>query len=233
MDPSPQWIVLLSLSQIEEMLISRVNPILQVTHARGGQYKCNGQTIYFPQDITKITSMLRWHVEDLDVLIVTCYSNDHHAYDCIFSRHHVLPALEYKLANDPYYKNAHIDNNALASLLAIPTNISSSLSHSNTTETTVHLSPEPSLEPTEDYVNPSLHQTSSFRPIIPNGNAKIQDIRHYLHAYNHHYDTTIEWPPIGLSPINEYNTEGLLSMAFTTLFPIGPAMRNQPRMKAV
>lgn len=36
MDPGPQPTTLTSLSQIEEMIIARVNPILQVTHARGG-----------------------------------------------------------------------------------------------------------------------------------------------------------------------------------------------------
>ena len=36
-----------------------------------------------------------------------------------------------------------------------------------------------------------------------------------------------------MSPINEYNTEGLLSMAFPTLFPIGTAMLLQPRIHKV
>ena len=169
----------------------------------------------------------------MDILIVTHHSNDHKAYDFIVSRHRILAALEYKLANDPYYKNVRIDNNALASLPAIPTNVSSSLHYSNTTETTVHLSLEPPHELTEDSADPSVNQTSSFVPIIPNTNIETQEIRHYLHAYNHHFDTTIEWPPIGLSPINEYNTEDLLSMAFPTLFPTGAAMPNQARMKTM
>jgi len=169
----------------------------------------------------------------LDILVVTPHSNDHKAYDFIVSRHHILAALEYKLANDPYYKNVCIDTNALASLPAIPTDVPSSLHHSNTTETIVHLSLEQPHELTEDSTDPSVNQTSSFVPIIPNTNTEIQEICHYLHAYNHQSDTTIEWPTIGLSPVNEYNTEVLLSMAFPTLFPTGAAMPNQPRIKAV
>ena len=191
MDLGPQPATLASLSQIEEMLIARVNPILQVTHARGGQYKYSGHTICFPQDITKIANMLPWCVEHLDILIVTRHSNDHKAYDFIVSRHHVLAALEYKLANDPYYKNVRIDTNALASLPAIPTDISSSLHHSNTAKTAVPLPLEPPHELTEDFTNPSVDQTSSFVPIIPNTNTEIQEIRHYLHAYNHQSDATI------------------------------------------
>ena len=39
MDPGKKPHVLAVLTQVEEMLISRANPILQVTHAHGGQYK--------------------------------------------------------------------------------------------------------------------------------------------------------------------------------------------------
>ena len=38
MDPGIQPPILAVLTQVEEMLISRANPILQVTHAHGGQY---------------------------------------------------------------------------------------------------------------------------------------------------------------------------------------------------
>ena len=49
MDPGNQPTVLAVLTQGEEMLISRANPILQVTHAYGGQYKYSGHTICFPK----------------------------------------------------------------------------------------------------------------------------------------------------------------------------------------
>ena len=39
MDPGIQSHVLAVLTQVEEMIISHVNPILQVTHAHDGQYK--------------------------------------------------------------------------------------------------------------------------------------------------------------------------------------------------
>ena len=48
MEPRPQPNVLSILTQIEVMLIARVNPILQVTHAHGGKYKCIGHTVIFP-----------------------------------------------------------------------------------------------------------------------------------------------------------------------------------------
>ena len=51
MDPSDQPIVLSILTQVEEMLIYHVSPILQVRHARGRKYKNSGHTISFPQQI--------------------------------------------------------------------------------------------------------------------------------------------------------------------------------------
>ena len=54
MDPHEQPNILRVLTQVEYMLITRVNPILQVTHAQGGQYKYSGHTISFPQDIATI-----------------------------------------------------------------------------------------------------------------------------------------------------------------------------------
>jgi len=129
--------------------------------------------------------------------------------------------------------NSCIDNNALSSLPELPTDISSSLHHSNTTDPTSQLSIETPISLTEDSIDQYPHHTSSFIPTIPNRNIEIQEIRHYLQSYNHHSATTIQWPPISLSPINEYNTEGLLSMAFPTLFPTGAALPNQPRIKTV
>ena len=70
MDPDIQPPVLTALTQVEEMLISRANPILQVTHAHGGQFKYSGLTICFPQDISNLATYLPHLVSKLDILIV-------------------------------------------------------------------------------------------------------------------------------------------------------------------
>ena len=58
MDPDIQPPVLAALTQVEEMLISHANLVLQVTHAHGGQYKYSRHTIYFPWDISNIAKYL-------------------------------------------------------------------------------------------------------------------------------------------------------------------------------
>ena len=56
MDPGTQPIVLSILTQVEEMIIARISPILQVIHARGGQCKYSGHIISFPQQIVQISN---------------------------------------------------------------------------------------------------------------------------------------------------------------------------------
>lgn len=70
MDPGPQPHKLANLTQVEEILIARVSPILQVTHAIGGQYRYKGHTISFPQNIERISNILPHPIKDLPIIIV-------------------------------------------------------------------------------------------------------------------------------------------------------------------
>ena len=71
MDPCIQPPILEVLTQVEEMLITGSNPILQITHARGGQYKYSGHTICFPQDISNLSKYLPHLISELDILVVS------------------------------------------------------------------------------------------------------------------------------------------------------------------
>ena len=44
---------------------------------------------------------------------------------------------------------------------------------------------------------------------------------------------TVMWPVTGTNPINEFNTEGVISCAFSTLFPTGAADLLAPRARTV
>ena len=70
MDPGAQPNVLYILTQIEEMIIACVSPILQVGNARGGQYKYSGHTICFPQQTVQIENFLQRHLSNIDILVV-------------------------------------------------------------------------------------------------------------------------------------------------------------------
>ena len=68
---------------------------------------------------------------------------------------------------------------------------------------------------------------------MPNAQREIEEIQNFVNKEYSLSDLDMEWPEIGLSPINEYNIEGLFDMAFPTLFPMGTADWLQPRLKNV
>ena len=69
-DPGFQPHVLQDLTQVEEMLIARASPILQVMNSIGGQYKYRGHTISFPQEIKDVAKTLPQHINNLDLMVV-------------------------------------------------------------------------------------------------------------------------------------------------------------------
>jgi len=82
MDLGEEPKVIRFLTQVEEILIAQVNPILQVTHACGGQYKYSGHTISFPQYISSIVKMLPRRVKQRDFLIVRRGGVRYEFYEC-------------------------------------------------------------------------------------------------------------------------------------------------------
>ena len=233
MDPSPQPHVLSALTQVEEMLIARVNPILQVSHARGGQLKYSGHTICFPQDITNIVNTLPRMLSELDILVVNKPTSTHKSYAFFVSRSRVMAALEYKLANDPYFKDVQINPSAVAALPLHPTDVSPLLRHVAGTSHATTLPHENADLSNTCLLDPSTLHPSSFVATLPNSNTELDAIHAYLETPHSNPTCTLQWPTVGLSPINEYNTEGLFSIAFPSLFPTGSSMINQPRLRDV
>lgn len=231
MDPNPQPHVLFVLTQDEHILIAHVNSILQVTHACGGQYKYVGHTISFPKDIRYIvTSFPHMHL-DLNIFFVNIFSSDQKSYEFFVSRVWVEVSLQYKWTNDPYYNDVHLNPTALFALHIHPTYVSPLLHHVVTTlpktqQCLLDANEFPILFP----ISTNLHPWS-FISALPNSHIEVEEICAYLRSSHSNFTFSLEWPTIGLSPINEYNTKRIFSMAFPTLFPNGSTMINQPRLK--
>ena len=177
MDPGKQPPVLVVLTQVEEMLISRANPILQVTHARGGQYKYSGHTSCFPQDISNIATYLPHLVSELDILIVRKCNSTNKPYELFVSRTHVLASLQFKMENDPYYKDVQVNPIELASLPLISAYISSLIPHLNRNDGLYHQQslsctnqPPYSFEPYE-------LESSSFISTQTNARTEVEEIK--------------------------------------------------------
>lgn len=106
------------------MLIARIAPVLQVSHAKGGQYKYIGHTINFPKDISEIVNTLPRKFQHLEIVIIRRTNLEGKKYDCYVNRFNVMDALSYKIQHDRYYSDVIINVAATELLPLTPTDIS-------------------------------------------------------------------------------------------------------------
>ena len=192
--------------------------------SRGGQYKYSIHTIIFSQDISNIATFLPRLISDLDILVVNKCNHTKKPYGFFVSRTHVLASLEYKMSNDPYDKNVRVNPITSSSLSLESTYISPLLLRVNPHDTPFYEHNSPSIVQLPNSLEPHELQSSSFISTRANSRTEVEEIRRFLHIPYGPLPPSINYPPIGISPINEYNTEGLLSKSFPILFPTGVSM---------
>lgn len=169
-------------------------------------------------------------ISHLDILIVKRQNPSEKAYEFFVCKSRVLAALEYKTKNDPYYCDVQFNSSAISALPDHPTDISSLLHNVTTSSFEPHQTNIDSSYDTDVMLPPLEIQPSSFVPILPNSSTELEHICNYLHLTHLNSTSSIDWPPIYLTTMNEYNTIDLFAMAFPTLFPTGIAIIMQSRV---
>ncbi|CAG8500346.1 10199_t:CDS:2 [Racocetra fulgida] len=107
MDPKKVPEEFKELTEIEEMLIAQVFPVIVVYRLCKGQHRYRGNVINFSQDVEKFTTRLPWHPSSLNVLII-----------CQQSNRDLTVFRDFKLKmNNTYYSDIIIDDENLQSLL--------------------------------------------------------------------------------------------------------------------
>ena len=213
------------LTQAEEMLISAVMPIMTLYRLPQGQYGYSGHVINLPQDVISFARSLPRLPSELDVIIVRREGADQSHRDFRVRRDVVHRALQWLISNNAYYRanQVHIDQEALAQLPQ-----DGDLSHL----VSVALeSPSPSDQqnPATDEDDPyDTHLVRSFVPIATQSMTVQEAVRHSVQQRQSDgpppaTSSTLMWPSIGGTPINEFATEGYFSCAFPALFPTGAA----------
>jgi ATP-dependent DNA helicase PIF1 len=220
MDPGEVPEELQGLSEIEEMLIARVFPVMSVYRLRGGQHGYHGNVINFPQDVKEFATHLPQHPSSLDVLIVRRQSaNDSATFrDFKVRRDKITRALWWLKENNCYYSDIVIDNEIIQSL-PIDGPIDDRFQH---TQITVEDEDED-----EDNVI-----TRTFVPLPPPTRREDVSIRNTLDRVENG-ERPIEWPQINNYPINEFQTPGYIACAFPTLYPTGYADLRAIRIRDV
>ena len=103
-------------SQVEEMLISAVIPLMSIYQLPHGQYGYKGHVINLPQDITTFATSLPRLPKELDILTVRKDGSDSTHRDFRVRKSVVLKALLWLKQLNKYYRKIDIDYNALNDL---------------------------------------------------------------------------------------------------------------------
>ena len=214
------------------MLISAVLPIMSLYQLPHGQYAHSGHVINLPQDVASFANSLPRLSTQLDVIIVRKEGTANSHRDFRVRRAVVFCALQWLLDNNKYYRNIHINHNALAMLPEdgdLTGLLTVSLNSNADTDTT------PAQD--EDVDPYSTYLSGSFIPSATQRRTEQETVRQSVQQRQSHQQPvappTVSWPPTGSTPINEFNTEGYTSCAFPTLFPTGAADFIAPRTHSV
>ena len=200
------------------MLVSAIMPIMSIYRLPLGQYGYTGHVINLPQDVISFSHHLPRLPSELDILVVRKENEQSHR-DFRVRRAVVQEALEWLLQNNKYYRanQVHLNEDVLQQL---PEN-------GDITElTSLQLHESTSEDPSQPNRQEDLyraHLPSSFVPNAVQQQTEQDTVRQSIQERQSSSTSTLMWPTIGGTPINEFTTEGYFSMAFPTLFPTGAA----------
>ncbi|KAE8747089.1 hypothetical protein FOCC_FOCC006228 [Frankliniella occidentalis] len=105
------------LSYVEELLISKVHPMISIYRLKGGQYAYKGNVINFRQDVASFCKELPHSVAVLNGLISVCCNTQCFHQDFLIRRNKVSIALHWLKLNNVYYHDISID---LDKILKLP-----------------------------------------------------------------------------------------------------------------
>ena len=201
--------------------------------SKGGQYKSRGNVITFPQDVSVLCTALPRMPEQLDVLIVRKPGARNPATyrDFRVRKDKVLNLLRYLKQHNPYYANISI---LPADRVNLPADGPVLDRLPQLQSTAGEQAPADDTEPTEgstSFVLDSLSEEhNTFLPDFHPALYEVDAIQKGMQeiGITARSSEPVPWPPFG-PPLSEYSTEGLYSMAFPSLFPLGVADYFTPR----
>ena len=217
------------LTQVEEMLICAVIPIMSIYRLPHGQYGYRGHVINLPQDVCAFATSLPRLSSELDVILVTKEGAESSHRDFRVRKLVVLPALLWLKLNNKYYRNITINQAALDEL---PDD--GNLTGLREVAEQVAPGDEDESPRAEGEDDESPDDATSFVPIVARKHTEQETVRNSVQERQQSDQrTTVPWPRRGDEPINEFTTEGYMTCAFPTLFPTGAGDFLAPRQNTV
>uniref|UniRef100_A0A4E9ER58 ATP-dependent DNA helicase n=1 Tax=Gibberella zeae TaxID=5518 RepID=A0A4E9ER58_GIBZA len=217
------------LTQVEEMLISRVHAFVQVMTYRGQQYRYKGHVIHFLKDVGQIYDQLPLLPRDLDIFILRPANQTKQPHmirqfrgQSRVRQQVIRTWLEHLKQNHPGYADVEVNEQAL-SQLPVDGDVADQLATETGDEVLIKELFEDPYDSDERHVQALRNQLGNQRSDDTTQQVPLQPVQQHL-----------EMPTTRSAPLNEFNrSQAFLSLAFPSLYPNGAAEYVTPRIRSV
>ena len=199
MIPSPVPKELQGLTQVEEMLIARVFPVISVYTKPGGQKAYKGHCINFSQDIKQLADSLPRYPRELPVIVISVKGKDNTFKDLTVCRNNVSSALHWLVQHNPAYKDITINYYCLASLPSegVPTDLQKTSCGENNNDDEIDSDRGPLDADEIPFIEDTELSSTVLNPVVLKAQMITDDL--LQHVFN--------WPDRNTNPLNEFKRE--------------------------
>ncbi len=230
MDPGQVPPQLQDMSVVEQQLICKISPAIQLHLLKHGGLAARGHCVTFPQAVDEPAQIFPKLPKEIKVIKVRKKGKNDTSKDFRVRRYKIQHALEWLKSNNPVYKDITISNERLSQLPedgeindgdVFEYDHVDHLNDAGPAPDQLNLNDEDAGVPTESTV---LLQDA---PI--DVRQQVEDAVRSVIGEDHGpvtskgKDISIPWPTRGMLPLPEHTTNFFFTMAFPTLFPTGMA----------
>ena len=228
MDPGQVPSELADLTVVEQQLIARISPCINVHMLRHGGMASSGHCITFPQEVNEPARIFPKLPTEIKIIRVRKQGKNDSSKDFRVRRRMVESALKWLKANNPAFSDIEI---SIQRLNRLP--VDGQLDDLETVEfppDTVHLDDK---GPAEDQFGPAIIGRESASGVLiaePPVNIE-EEVRSAVNevigdrstevTFTKRGIVTIPWPTRDGTPLSEFTTRHFFTMAFPCLFPHG------------
>ncbi len=222
MDPGPVPPIMSNLTLVEQQLVCRISPAIQVHMLKHGGIAANGHCVTFPQNVNEPAQILPNLPENINLIRVRRQGKNNTSKDFNVRRFVVQGVLEWLKANNPAYSDITI---CPLRLNRLPENAQIDIDTIEAHPSTAHTDDQ---GPASEQVDPGEVEgdTASCVP-LPDTSVNIKEQVTKVVEDAVSPDTgsrkavTIPWPTRDDVPLSEFTTRSFFTLAFPCLFPHG------------
>jgi hypothetical protein len=203
------------LTQIEEMLISPVAPMMSIYRLSGGQLVNNGYSATFSQDLKPILKDLPRLPNEVEIIVIQKKNKQNINKQFLCSKNRVERVVRFLSENNPFWiKNGiklNYQNLNFLPEYGIPQDLPILYEDDVEEQNSNNNDLGPEINENID-LDQSLEDEHCYIEIDPDDLQQINKVK-----------AKINIPIIDKNPLNEFETSGILTLAFPKLFPLGLA----------